>query len=402
MLSADPGRVERLAGRALSAVGAAARNCGIAVAMGIARLDGRGRLRNEAVFFDRRGEEVARYAKIFLWNFDSRWFAPGDAVQAFDTEFGRLGMMICADGRMPEIARTLARRGAWLVLDPTAWVSVGHSYATMYNPQVEHVMLTRARENGIWIAAADKFGSENDTVHYVGRSMIVSPAGEVAAAGPPGKAAIVVADLERTRVRPVVVSVSAAERRALRARAARRRSRTARRVRVGILQGPFAAGRATAVATLEAQGVDAMIDTSAATAAIRRSIGRLRGVSVALIAGRRMLAPEPARAAALAGADIIVWVDPPAGADVRAFAKTRALENRFFVIVCGAAAGGPPACVIDASGSVIGEALEGRPSGFAADIDVDEARDKVVVPGSDIFAARIPAAFELFDGGARR
>jgi predicted amidohydrolase len=145
-----------------------------------------------------------------------------------------------------------------------------------------------------------------------------------------------------------------------------------------------------------------MIDTSAATAAIRRSIGRLRGVSVALIAGRRMLAPEPARASALAGADIIVWVDPPAGTDVRAFAKTRALENRFFVIVCGAAAGGPPACVIDASGSVIGEALEGRPSGFAADIDVDEARDKVVVPGSDIFAARIPAAFELFDGGARR
>jgi predicted amidohydrolase len=114
-----------------------------------------------------------------------------------------------------------------------------------------------------------------------------------------------------------------------------------------------------------------------------------------------MLAPEPARAAALSGADVLVWTRPPAHADARDTARTRALENKVFTIVCAAAGDPTSACLIDPSGTVSAEALVGSPSGFVATLDPAAARDKIVVPGTDVFAARIPHAFDLFYGGAR-
>lgn len=400
LLDAKPDAIGRASDRAARRIADAARRSGIAVCVGLARLHGR-RLQNEAVYFDRRGDEVARYAKMFLWNFDSRWFSAGSELPVFDTEFGRLGMMICADGRMPEIARTLARRGAWLVLDPTAWVSVGRDAASMRNPQVDFVMRTRARENGIWIAAADKCGSEHEAVHYVGASMVVAPDGRIVARASAESPAIVVARLTRTGPRPITVPVTARERALLRGQAHRRGRSRGKRARLGVLQGPDSAHRSVALAALEAQGVDAIIETAWSAGRMRREARRIVAIRIVVLAGRAMLAPEPARAAALDAADAIAWFDPPSGADARGFARTRALENRVFVVVCVSTGAAEPACVIDPSGAVVGEALAGKPSGFAIDIDLSSARDKLVVPGTDAFAARVPRAFALFDGGAR-
>jgi predicted amidohydrolase len=384
--------------RALRDVRAAAVRAGIAVCIGVARRGDDGVLRNEAVFIDRRGAEIARYQKIFLWNFDVRWFAPGRAVPAFDTEFGILGMMICADGRMPEIARTLARRGAWLVLDPTAWVSAGPSYEQMHNPQVDYAMSVRARENGLWIAAADKCGSELGAVHYVGRSMIVAPDGSMPACAPASMPAVIVADVERRREHPFVASLSEAERRALRARKPPSAKSKAPKARVGVLQGPFRAGRANAVAALRAQGVEAVVETAASARSIHAALDAVRGLRSNVIAGTRMLAPEPARAAALRGADVLVWTGLPKVPGVQDVARTRALENRVYVIVCSRTSDADASVVVDPNGDIIGSALTGEPSGYVASIDASGARDKVVAPGSDVFAARIPRAFALFDG----
>jgi predicted amidohydrolase len=381
---------------ALRTVSDAARRAGIAVAMGIARYDAGGRLRNEAVFFDRRGAEVARYAKIFLWNFDSKWFAPGDAIPVFETEFGRIGMMICADGRMPEIARTMARKNAWLVLDPTAWVAFGPSYDRMRNPQVEFMMRVRARENGLWIAAADKCGTENASVHYVGKSMIVAPDGTPIAVGPPDRPAMVVADIERQRPKPFSVQVSALQRRTLTRVRIRRSPKKSSSFRLGVLQGPIRTDRATAYRTLDAAGADAIIDTAASATGLRAALRATRSVRFAAISGLQMLAPEPARAAALDGADVVVWAAPPRGDFVRDYARTRAVENKVYVLVCARVSDTMPACLIDPGGNVIGEALERTASGFVATIEPNAARDKIVVPGTDVLAARIPKAFELF------
>jgi predicted amidohydrolase len=47
-----------------------------------------------------------------------------------------------------------------------------------------------------------------------------------------------------------------------------------------------------------------------------------------------MLAPEPARAAALGGADLLVWLRPPSSSLDLAFARTRAMENRMYLLLC--------------------------------------------------------------------
>jgi len=386
--------------RALARVAQAAKRFSIDVCVGMALQASDGSVRNEAVYVDRTGSVVARYAKVFLWNFDRRWFAPGRAVDAFDTSFGRLGMMICADGRMPEIARSLARRGAWLILDPTAWVGTGAEYARMPNPQVEFMMRVRARENGVWIAAADKCGSEHDAVHYVGSSMIVAPDGEQIERASADLPSLIASDIPISRApKAFVAALTPSERSALRSAYRAARSTSAPRFRLGILQGTLGNGRAAALAALRAQGTDAIVEAARATTDARRALAAIRGLRVAVVEGAAMFAPEPARAAALRGADVIVWSKAPDRDDVRDTARTRALENRVFVVAALARVGKGEATslVADPDGRVIGEALAGKPSGFVAPIDASAARDKRVVPGTDAMADRIPKAFALFD-----
>ena len=389
---------------AMRRIGEAARRAHINAAVGLANFGPGGVLRNEAVLFDRTGNVVGSYAKAHLWNFDRRWFAAGRDYPVFDTDVGRVGMMICADGRVPEIARTLAHRGAWLLLDPTAWVGIGPSYGEMPNPQVEFSLRVRAVENGVWIAAADKCGSETGSVHYVGKSMVVGPDGTAIATAPADVTALIVAEIRRSRTRPFIAALSAAERKILRARPTSR-PRTKRAaisdgpICIGVYQGkPRSRGeiRDTALRSLSAQGAMGIVETASSRAAIEAAVRSIRGLRSAVLEGARMLAPEPARAAALAGADLLVWASPPKRVPVAAFARTRAMENRAFVLVCTRADQEQPACLVGPEGTIYASALTGIASGFVATVDVRASRDKNVVCGTNAFADRTPESYELF------
>ena len=89
---------------------------------------------NVCLLFGPDGTEVGRYAKSFLWHFDRKWFRPGASFPVFDVAGARAGMLVCADGRMPEIARSLAVSGAKLIIDPTAWVSWGRERSVLTVP----------------------------------------------------------------------------------------------------------------------------------------------------------------------------------------------------------------------------------------------------------------------------
>jgi predicted amidohydrolase len=406
LLAADPYRKNRIpsAAQALAAVGGAARHAGVNVIVGVARTGPAGKLRNEAVLVDRSGAIAGVYAKSHLWNFDRRWFNRGDDFPVFETDRGRIGMMICADGRVPEIARTLAKRGAWLIADPTAWVGVGPSYAEIHNPQVEFALRTRALENGVAIAAADKCGSETGAVHYAGRSMIVSADGRTVTQAPADGAVLIVADVVRHAPRPQIAGVSRVQAKILqapvRSKPTPARAAASRKVAIGVYQsrgrGKGSGSRREAFLSLRAQGAEVVVDTTAHARDVAATLCAARGVRCAVIEGRDMFAPEPARAEALAGADIIAWVRPPRTESVRHFARTRAFENRVFVLVCASSDDNEPACVITPDGTVAATALAGVPSGFNYEVRVALARDKCVVAGTDAFADRTPAAYELF------
>jgi predicted amidohydrolase len=99
---------------------------------------------NTALLIDRKGEIAGRYDKTHLLDQDRR-YVPGEALPVFPTDWGTLGIVICADRRWPETIRSLAIQGAGLIAVP--------SYG-MWHEANEWWMRTRAYENGVFLAFA--------------------------------------------------------------------------------------------------------------------------------------------------------------------------------------------------------------------------------------------------------
>lgn len=74
---------------------------------------------NTAVLIDRKGELAGKYRKVSLPREEiDGGVMPGEDIPVFDTDFGRIGIMICWDMQFPEVARTLAMKGAEVILVP--------------------------------------------------------------------------------------------------------------------------------------------------------------------------------------------------------------------------------------------------------------------------------------------
>jgi predicted amidohydrolase len=165
-------------------LGAKARQHGYWLAAGMAVPGADGTLTNSGVVFGPDGEQRGRYDKSFLWHFDNNWFSPGREFPVWDTGFCRFGILICADSRIPEIARLLTVNGAEMICDLTAWVSWARTPEAVTTTQCEYLMPARAFENGVWVAAADKWGTEAGSIVYAGRSTVIDPAGVTRVCGP--------------------------------------------------------------------------------------------------------------------------------------------------------------------------------------------------------------------------
>lgn len=132
---------------------------------------------NSAYMFTPKGD-VFTARKSFLWHFDNKWFKGGEDYTVFDTAFGKIGMIVCADGRLPEISRILTLKGAQLIIDVTNWVTTGTNKKQLSNPQYQHMLPSRAIENKVWFVAANKVGSEAESIVYCGKSCVLNPRGE--------------------------------------------------------------------------------------------------------------------------------------------------------------------------------------------------------------------------------
>lgn len=132
---------------------------------------------NSAMVWNKSGKHVASGRKVNLWHFDGRWFKKGDGPQTFRTGWGRIGLMVCADARLPHLVEKLADEGARLILNCTNWVTSGPDCSKLTNPQAEYLIRVRAVENNVWIASANKVGLEDGLIAFCGGSQLVSPDG---------------------------------------------------------------------------------------------------------------------------------------------------------------------------------------------------------------------------------
>ena len=95
----------------------AARNNAYLVA-GLLERDGKAAY-NTSVLIGRDGKLIGKYRKVCLPTGEyNGGLAPGAEYPVFDTDFGRIGMMICWDVSYPEVSRELAAAGAEMILMP--------------------------------------------------------------------------------------------------------------------------------------------------------------------------------------------------------------------------------------------------------------------------------------------
>jgi predicted amidohydrolase len=82
-----------------------------------------GKVYNAAVFIDTHGKIILKYHKINLLAHELEFYTVGQSLNVIDTEFGKIGVNICADNYRDAlyIGHTLARMGAELILSPSSW-----------------------------------------------------------------------------------------------------------------------------------------------------------------------------------------------------------------------------------------------------------------------------------------
>jgi predicted amidohydrolase len=141
---------------------------------------------NRSFLIDRRGDIVARYDKIHMFDVDltggesyreSRSYRAGDLAVVTDLPWGRLGLTICYDLRFPALYRALAEAGAMYLAIPSAFTrQTGEAHW--------HVLMrARAIENGSFVFAAAQAGDHENGRATYGHSLVVDPWGRVIAEG---------------------------------------------------------------------------------------------------------------------------------------------------------------------------------------------------------------------------
>lgn len=137
---------------------------------------------NRSVLFSPKGEELAIYDKIHMFDVDvdenNRWkessrYQAGSEAKLVDIEGVKFGLAICYDIRFPQLFRHYAKQGASILTCPSAFTKpTGEAHW-------EILLRARAIENGAFMIAAAQSGLHEDGRETYGHSMIVDPWGEV-------------------------------------------------------------------------------------------------------------------------------------------------------------------------------------------------------------------------------
>lgn len=145
-----------------------------------------GKIYNTCFVFNRKGEQIARHRKCHLFDVEIRGgqhfresdtLTPGDSVTVFDTEFGRMGVIICFDIRFSDFVRkTAIDNGAGLIFVPASFnMTTGPAHW-------ELAIRSRAVDNQIFFAANAPARDTGSKYVSFGNSRIADPWGRIISA----------------------------------------------------------------------------------------------------------------------------------------------------------------------------------------------------------------------------
>jgi predicted amidohydrolase len=131
------------------------------------------RLYNNAYLFHRDGR-IDKQPKIHVTPNEARWWGvtPGRTFNVFETDRGKVAILICYDIEFPELARLARARGADILFVPFN-TDERRGYL-----RVRHCAQARAIENQVYVAISGCTGNQpfvdNADVHYA-QSAILTP-----------------------------------------------------------------------------------------------------------------------------------------------------------------------------------------------------------------------------------
>ena len=144
--------------------------------------DAEGNVYNTSYIFDSEGKQIGKHRKVHLFDIDvkggqtfkeSDTLTAGDSDTVFDTEFGKIGVMLCFDIRFPELSRMMVNDGAKVIFVPAAFnMTTGPAHW-------ELSFRTRALDNQIYMVGCAP--ARDVSAGYIswGHSIVTDPWGRV-------------------------------------------------------------------------------------------------------------------------------------------------------------------------------------------------------------------------------
>ncbi len=145
-----------------------------------------GNLYISTVVIDANGENMGVVRKGLLWGREHQIFKEATLeYPTFDSEVGKIGVLICYEMEFPETSRLLALEGATLIVCPSVW-----SMAASHRWDIQ--LPARALDNTVFVLGVNTVGNNS-----CGKSKLISPLGDILAEASDRKEEILVRAVDK-------------------------------------------------------------------------------------------------------------------------------------------------------------------------------------------------------------
>jgi predicted amidohydrolase len=118
---------------------------------------------------------LGHHRKVHLPGGEKLYFTPGDEIKVFDTEIGRIALLVCYDFWFPESSRIAGLKGAQIIVDSANWPAFDVDPWFALGPGI-------AASNMLWLVQVNRVGGEPYWPGF-GGSQLVNPSGKVMTKG---------------------------------------------------------------------------------------------------------------------------------------------------------------------------------------------------------------------------
>jgi N-carbamoylputrescine amidase len=203
---------EPIPGPSTAAFQKIAKKHGVVIIVSLFEKRASGLYHNTAAVIDADGKLLGIYRKMHIPDdplyYEKFYFTPGDlGFKAWQTKFGKIGVLVCWDQWYPEGARLTAMQGAEILFYPTAigWHPKEKAeHGSKQHGAWELIQRSHAVANGCYVAVPNRVGIETpvggDGIEFWGQSFVAGTSGELLAKASHNKEEILIVPVDLSKV----------------------------------------------------------------------------------------------------------------------------------------------------------------------------------------------------------